>query len=134
MKTNSLEIIQNYYHYFNQNNWDGFFSLLDDQVVHDINQGERQIGKVAFQQFMAHMQICYQEQISDLVVMISDDGQRASAEFIVEGTYLTTDSPLPPAQKQTYRLPVGAFFEIKNGKITRVTNYYNLQNWLDQIQ
>jgi hypothetical protein len=31
-------------------------------------------------------------------------------------------------------LPGGAFFEIENGFITRVTNYYNLQDWIAQVQ
>ena len=29
--------------------------------------------------------------------------------------------------------PGGAFFEIARGRITRVTNYYNLQDWLRQV-
>ena len=51
----------------------------------------------------------------------------------VLGEYLKTDEGLPPAKGQTYRLPGGAFFEIRGGKIARVTNYYNLQDWLRQV-
>jgi hypothetical protein len=40
---------------------------------------------------------------------------------------------LPEAKQQHYRLPVGAFFSIKNNKISRVTNYYNLQDWISQV-
>ncbi|MBZ0222866.1 MAG: isopropylmalate/homocitrate/citramalate synthase, partial [Dokdonella sp.] len=29
--------------------------------------------------------------------------------------------------------PGGAFFEIHDGRITRVSNYYNLQDWLRQV-
>ncbi len=65
--------------------------------------------------------------------MINEDGSRASAEFIVEGTYLATDKELPEAKHQHYQLPCGAFFEIRNHKIMRVTNYYNLQDWLKQV-
>jgi steroid delta-isomerase-like uncharacterized protein len=56
-----------------------------------------------------------------------------AAEYVVEGTYLATDEGLPPAQGQTYTLPGGAFFGLTAGKITRVTNYYNLQDWLAQV-
>ena len=49
------------------------------------------------------------------------------------GTYLAADEGLPPAQGQTYRLPAGAFFELRDGKVARVTNYYNLQDWLRQV-
>jgi ketosteroid isomerase-like protein len=28
---------------------------------------------------------------------------------------------------------VGAFFEVRDGKVARVTNYYDLQSWLQQV-
>ena len=40
---------------------------------------------------------------------------------------------LPPAKGQTYRLTAGAFFEVKNGKVARISNFYNLQDWLKQV-
>jgi steroid delta-isomerase-like uncharacterized protein len=58
---------------------------------------------------------------------------RAAAEYVVEGEYLVTDDGLPPAAGQRYTLPGGAFFTIAGGVITRVTNYYNLQDWLRQV-
>lgn len=65
--------------------------------------------------------------------MANDDGSRAAAEFIIDGTYIKTDTGLPEAKHQTYRIPVGAFFVIENGKIKRITNYYNLKDWLAQV-
>ncbi|WP_267869770.1 nuclear transport factor 2 family protein [Deinococcus radiophilus] len=41
---------------------------------------------------------------------------------------------MPEAQGQTYVLPVGAFFEVRGGRIARVTNYYNLSEWTRQVQ
>jgi len=66
--------------------------------------------------------------------MVSADGHRAAAEFVIHGAYLTTDEGLPPATGQSYVLPVGAFFELQDGQIARVTNHYNLEDWLRQIQ
>jgi steroid delta-isomerase-like uncharacterized protein len=37
------------------------------------------------------------------------------------------------ARGQRYVLPAGAFFDIRDGRIARVTNYYNLQDWLRQV-
>ena len=61
------------------------------------------------------------------------DGSRAAAEYVVLGTYLATDEGLPEAHGQTYRLPGGAFFDICDGKVARVTNYYNLEDRLRQV-
>lgn len=134
MQNSTKQLIENYYTAFNQADMTQFLSLLADNVVHDINQGKAEIGKTAFAKFMDHMNHCYKEQITNLVVMVNEHGDRAAAEFIVNGTYLATDSGLPAAKGQTYRLAAGAFFEIENGKIKRVTNYYNLPAWLEQVK
>jgi steroid delta-isomerase-like uncharacterized protein len=126
-------IIRSYYDAFNREDTQAFLALLDDDVVHDINQGEREYGKAAFARFMDEMSRCYSERIEDLVVLTEPGGSRAAAEFIVVGKYLASQPGLPTAQGQEYRLPVGAFFELRAGLISRVTNYYNLRDWLQQV-
>lgn len=129
----SAELIRAYYDAFNRGDREAMLALLTDDVAHDINQGGRETGKEAFRRFLAHMDRCYRERLHDIVVMVSADGSRAAAEFVVEGTYLATDEGLPPAQGQTYRLPAGTFFAIQDGKIARVTTYYNLKDWIAQV-
>jgi steroid delta-isomerase-like uncharacterized protein len=133
MSLSTHALLQRYYDTFNAGDMSGFLALLDEQIVHDINQGERETGRAAFAAFMQRMNTHYREQIVDLVTLSNQDGSRAAAEFVVLGTYLKADAGLPPAHGQTYRLPAGAFFEIRNGRITRVSNYYNLQDWLRQV-
>lgn len=130
----TLVLIQQYYDTFNQRDIPAFLSLLSDDVIHDINQGEREIGIAAFTQFMQRMDDAYQENIRDLVIMATPDGKRASAEFTVVGTYKKTDKGLPTASNQLYELRCGAFFDISDNKVSRVTNYYNLQHWLKQVE
>jgi steroid delta-isomerase-like uncharacterized protein len=133
MNAASQALIENYYAAFNKGDMDTFLSLLTDDVVHDINQGERQVGREAFREFMNRMNRNYKEQLVDMVIMTSEDGTRAAAEFVVLGEYLVTDEGLPEANGQKYRLPAGAFFDIKGGKVARITNYYNLQDWIAQV-
>lgn len=130
---NTKQLIQQYYDAFNKQDMPAFLNFLAEDVVHDINQGASHQGKKHFEDFMQHMNTRYQEKIHDIVIMINEDGTRAAAEFIVDGVYLQTDKGLPEAKKQTYSLPAGAFFEIKNGKINRVTTYYNLPEWIRQV-
>jgi steroid delta-isomerase-like uncharacterized protein len=128
-----LELITAYDSAFNAGNMEGFLTLLHPEVVHDINQGRRETGKETFARFMQHMNRCYREQLADIVVMASADGSRAAAEFTVHGEYIATDEGLPEARGQRYVLPAGAFFEIRDGKVARVTNYYNLNDWIAQV-
>lgn len=134
MNQAAKSLIENYYSAFNRGDMDTFLSLLTDDVIHDINQGGREIGKEAFAAFMERMNRNYQEQLVDMVIVTNEDGSRAAAEFVVLGAYLNTDEGLPPARGQTYRLPAGAFFEIRDGKVARITNYYNLKDWMEQVQ
>jgi steroid delta-isomerase-like uncharacterized protein len=126
-------LILEYYAAFNRGDREAFLALLTDDVRHDINQGGSEIGKAAFRTFMARMDRCYAEQITDLVVMVAEDGNTAACEFVVHGTYLSTDEGLPPAAGQKYTLPGGAFFTIQGSKVARVSNYYNLSDWLRQV-
>ena len=133
MNQASQTLIQNYYAAFNAGDMDTFLNLLTDDVIHDINQGQREQGKEAFRAFMGRMNKNYKEQLVDMVIMSSDDGKRAAAEFVVLGEYLVTDEGLPEAKGQTSRLPAGAFFDIRDGKVARITNYYNLEDWVAQV-
>lgn len=126
-------LIRTYYDAFNRGDTDGVLACLADDVVHDVNQGVRRKGKAAFRAFSQHMSRCYREELTDIAVMTGSDGARASAEFNVHGTYLQTDEGLPPASGQTYALPAGTFFAIRDDLITRVTTYYNLTDWLMQV-
>jgi steroid delta-isomerase-like uncharacterized protein len=127
------QLIEQYYQAFNNGDMDTFLGLLTDDVVHDINQGGREQGKQAFTSFMQKMNQHYREQLENIVVMANADGSRAAAEFVVLGEYLNTDEGLPEASGQKYRLPAGAFFDIRDGKVARVTNYYNLGDWIAQV-
>ena len=126
-------LIRDYYSAFNAGDTEGFLALLADDVIHDINQGGTEKGKKAFAAFLERMNRSYEEQIVELSVMTNETGTRAASEFIVLGKYLKTDEGLPPAKGQTYRLPAGAFFEVKNGKVARISSFYNLQDWLKQV-
>jgi steroid delta-isomerase-like uncharacterized protein len=133
MRQQTTELIKTYYDRFNTQDVEGFLALLTDNVIHEVSQGETQVGKEAFRTFLHHMNECYKERAYDLVIMASDDGSRASAEFMLDGTYLKQDGNLPPANGQTYTLLVGAFFEIRDGKVARISNHYNIKDWLRQI-
>jgi steroid delta-isomerase-like uncharacterized protein len=128
------ELLRKYYGFFNEGRFEEMLSLLTDDVVHDINQGASERGIEAFRTFSQRMERCYRETLTDLQLFVSDDGRRAAAEFLVQGTYLGTDEGLPEASGQTYALPAGAFFDISQGKISRVTMYYNLNDWLRQVR
>lgn len=129
----STQIISRYFEAFNAGDTDTMQALVSDDVEHFVNQGEMRKGRALFAEFCAHMGVSYREQLRDMVIFVNDHGTRAAAEFTVHGEYLKTDPGLPAAKGQTYILPAGSFFALKGDKITRITTYYNLQDWISQV-
>ena len=129
----SRQIIQAYYDAFNRGDAAGMLVLLSDDVEHHVNEGQVRQGKAPFAEFCGHMGVSYRETLTDIVVMSSEDGRRGAAEFVVNGQYLATDEGLPEANGQTDVLPAGAFFEIREGTVARISNTYNLNDWIAQV-
>ena len=127
-------LIGRYLDAFNAGDTDAMLECLSDDVVHDINQGGREIGKEKFRWFNAGMTRHYDERLTDIAIMVAEGGVRAAAEFTVHGTYKATADGLPKANGQTYTLPAGIFFEVDDGLISRVTTYYNLTDWIAQVE
>jgi steroid delta-isomerase-like uncharacterized protein len=132
-RENTAVLIGRYYAAFNAMDIEAILDCLTDDVAHDINQGDRETGKDAFRAFLGRMDHAYSEQLRDIVVMTSPDGQNAAAEFIVHGVYKVADEGFPAAHGQSYTLPAGGFFQISDGKIARVSVYYNLADWIAQV-
>lgn len=133
MQAQSIALIENYYAAFNRGEWAGMLALLDDRVVHDINQGGCEQGRARFAEFLVQRARCHRERVEDVVAMASADGSRAAAEFTVHGTYLADAAGLPKARGQRYVLPAGAFFAIRDGRIARVGECRNLEDWKRQL-
>ncbi len=133
----AVRTVLSYYKAFNAGDGEAMLGLLTDDVVHDISQGGRETGKPAFARFLDHMNRCYQERLADIVVMVDSTGIRAAAEFTVHGTYIATDPGVPegtpPASGQAYVLPAGAFFVLRDGLLARISNHYNLGDWVRQV-
>lgn len=133
MSNADVALVRRYFDSFNAGQSQGMLDCVADDVVHDVNEGGQRRGRELFAAFLQHMERCYREQLKDIVIMSGDVPGRVSAEYVVHGSYLATDEGLPPAQGQTYVLPAGSFFEIRGGRISRVTTYYNLRNWIRQV-
>jgi len=129
----SQTTIARYYEAFNRGDIEGMLATLHEDFTHHVNEGAARMGKAAFANFCRHMSETYREVLTDMVIFASEDGTRGAAEFTVNGTYLKTDPGLPEARGQSYVLPAGGFFTLKDGLITRVTTYYNLADWIRQV-
>jgi len=132
-RADTIALIRRYYDAFNAGNAAGMLDCLTDDIEHRVNEGAYRIGKAKFAEFCGHMGVSYREQLKDMVIFANDEATRAAAEFMVHGEYLQADPGLPEAHGQTYVLPAGGFFDIRDGKIARITTFYNLNDWIAQV-
>ncbi|MDP2084721.1 MAG: ketosteroid isomerase-related protein [Gemmobacter sp.] len=132
-RTATESLISRYYAAFNAADPAGMLACVTDDVEHRVNEGGIRRGRALFAEFCAHMGVSYRETLHDIVVFATEDGSRGAAEFVVHGEYLQTDPGLPPAHGQRYMLPAGAFFDIREGRIARITTFYNLADWVRQV-
>ncbi|WP_322990056.1 MULTISPECIES: ketosteroid isomerase-related protein [unclassified Hoeflea] len=133
-RVETTALISRYLDAFNAKDFDAMLACLSDDVIHDINQGGREIGKEKFRWFNASMARHYDEELGDIAIMVDESGNRAAAEFTVRGSYLATAEGLPEANGQRYSLPAGIFFEIDDSLISRVSTSYNLNDWTKQVK
>lgn len=131
--TATEDLVRRYYAAFNAGDQAAMLALLTEDVRHDVNQGAPRHGKAAFAEFLKHMDRCYAERLEDIVILTEPTGAHAAAMFTVHGEYKATDEGLPPAAGQTYVLPAGGFFDIRDGLIARVATVYNLNDWIRQV-
>lgn len=125
----TLEIAKKYYSLFNRKDWKGMLALVHTNVRHEPNQGDARTGIVKFTDFLQKMDEAYDEQLTDMVFFTESSGSRIAVEFTVNGIYKKGDEGFPAARNQKYVLPAAAFLEISEGKISRITTYYNLPLW-----
>jgi steroid delta-isomerase-like uncharacterized protein len=122
-----------YYAAFNAGDAAGMLACVSDDVEHRVNEGGIRRGRAKFAEFCAHMAGAYRETLHDIQIFTAPEGNRAAAEFVVHGAYLKTDPGLPEAKGQRYVLPAGSFFDLTDGKISRITTFYNLNDWIAQV-
>jgi len=64
-------LIRNYYEAFNKGDDAAMLACVTEDVIHDVNQGERRQGKDKFTAFMARMAHHYKEQLEGVTVMVN---------------------------------------------------------------
>lgn len=129
----SIKVVKSYYEAFNCKDIDGILRICHDDVVNDLNQGESQAGKEKLKNFLETAWQHFEEQVFNVDLMANNDQSNVASEYLVKGTYYKTKQGLFPANDQYYEILCSSLFKIKNGKIARITRYYNVKKWLDIV-
>lgn len=127
------KLIESYFDAMNAGDWPALLGLLHEDIVHDIYEGGREIGLGAFRRFLSRLACQCREEVRDVEIMVSASGRRAAAEFTVRGSYMSPGEAAPISDGQRYELALGTFFEVEDGRISRVTSYCNMAAWISRV-
>lgn len=131
----SLEIVKQYYEAFNKRDINTIVSLCSEDVTNDKNQGDSEIGKDKLKNFIETAWAHFDEKVYNVDLMSNENKSNIASEYLVKGTYYKTKDGLFPANNQYYEIMCTSLFKIdKEGKISRITRYYNTKKWLDMVQ
>lgn len=108
-------------------------ALMDDDIVFEINQGMRQIGKDNLRLILASKAAHMKEQLADAVIMSNVDGNFGAAEFTWKGSNLVALEGFPNSGGQRFSMRAVITFEVEDGKFTRITSHRDVNEWKRQI-
>lgn len=113
-RTEAIGLIERFITALNAGDFDAAIACLHEDVVHDTGGENRAFGQSAFRESLVRRQAETNEELGDVVIMASDDGTRAAAEFTRRGR---SDA----GAGKHYSVAGGMFFAIEDATIIRVS-------------
>ena len=124
MGQSTEQLVAQYFSSFNHADWDGMLALMSKDVIHDLNESNRQVGLEAFTAQLNANKQSFLEVISDIETDVPNPS-RAIAAYTISGQYLATAPGMPTARGQRYRVAGKSIFDIRDGKITRIISEFD---------
>ncbi len=126
-------LIKAYIDAANNNDSAAILAIMHEDVAFDMSQSKREIGLENLRFRLASIAAHFKERLADAVILSSDDGSHGAVEYTWRGTYVATLEGFPAANGQRFSMKAGIFFDVDDGKITRITSYRDMAEWLRQI-
>jgi steroid delta-isomerase-like uncharacterized protein len=107
-------------------------NFTDDATYVDVALGQTHAGKVAMRAFFASLEAEFSSdyQFDPGLMVITDTGY--AAEWVMRGTHDRTSAMLPATGK-SFAIHGASIGELRNGKIGRNTDYWNMTEFLMQV-
>ena len=131
--SNGMEkFTKDYYAAWNSHDWEKLSSFLtDDFFYEDVAEGRAAHGKQEMKAYYADMLVWSADMKFEMKSLLTS-GNRAVSEWVMSGTH-TGDIPTLKATGKKHSVRGVAVVELRDGKICRETEYWNMAAFLQQI-
>jgi steroid delta-isomerase-like uncharacterized protein len=133
MATDMEKMINDYLSAWNAHDVERILSFFTDDCVYNCTPMEKvSRGKNELKDFFSNM---FTEFPDAKIEMKSgfNAGDRGAGEWVLSGTFAHSNNPAMPATGKKFSIPGVAINEYSGDKISRVTNYWNLASYLQQV-
>jgi steroid delta-isomerase-like uncharacterized protein len=132
MSTDMEKFAQDYYAAWNLRDWEKLSSLLTDDIIcEDTAEGRVVHGKQEMKAYYADT-IAWSADVKFEIKSLLSSGNRAVSEWVMSGTH-TGDIPGLKATGKNFSVRGVTVVELRDGKICRETEYWNIAAFLQQI-
>lgn len=127
------EFLRRYLDAWNRHAVDNLLAqFTDDATYADVALGQSHSGKVAMREFFASMEREFSSDYRfEAGLMVITDSAYA-AEWVMRGTH-DRSSAMLPATGKSYAIHGASIGELRDGKIARNTDYWNMTEFLVQV-
>ncbi|MBW3096058.1 nuclear transport factor 2 family protein [Pseudohoeflea coraliihabitans] len=121
----TIDLISRFLAAYSARNIDDMLDCFGEDAALDITNSERVIGRRQIRFALAERLKQFEERVGDIVIMTTENGSRAAAEFTLRGRYRSDADELPPASGQDYALAAGVFCEAEDAGLSRLSLRFN---------
>src|SRR5208283_2191202 len=91
-----------------------------------VKHGKKELTEMINSMFVDFPDIKYEQKSSFAA------GDWAGVESVISGTFTHSSSPAMPAAGKTFSVRVASIIQLRKGKISRLSDYFNLATMLQQ--
>jgi steroid delta-isomerase-like uncharacterized protein len=105
----------------------------DDCVYEDVALGIVKHGKKEIVEFTNSM-LLDSPDVKFELKSVFGTGDWVGMEYVMSGTHVHSSIPTMPATGKTFSVRIAGIFQLRNGKYSRHSDYYNLVTMLQQLR
>jgi steroid delta-isomerase-like uncharacterized protein len=131
-----IAVVRSLFERFNEGDLDGAAALVtDDFELSDLAAGRTFHGPAGLREWLDLFRTALPDARTEVVNVLADGG-RVASEHIGRGThdgpFVTPAGSIPPTGRSV-ELRIGEFYELRDGRIARLSAYYDSATMLRQL-